>query len=80
MRTFLVLTILVKLAWSQIGDLEQNHHETSLLSRKRRFSVPSSTGWTFATTLEFVVTIPLEGLDSSAEIKVPFSYTLDLTR
>ena len=60
------------------SDLEQNHDESSL-SRKRRFSVPI-TGWTFETNFEFVLNIPLEGIDTSAMIKVPFQYKLDLSR
>ena len=71
---------------SQIINYENNEDlsrrrrlasDESSLSRKRRFSVPI-TGWTFETNFEFVLNIPLEGIDTSAMIKVPFQYKLDL--
>ena len=58
-------------------SLEQN---PELLSRQRRFAIPGSTGWSITTDLTFTLTIPLEGLDTSVTVKVPFTYALDLGR
>ena len=76
MRSFLVLAILVKMSFSQIVNLEKNN----LLSRKRRFAIPASTGTTISLGLDFGLVVPLEGLDTSISVEVPFSYSLDLGR
>ena len=68
-----ILAYLLNLTNSQLID-------NKVLSRTRRLAVPSFSNWQFKTTLEFLVTIPMEGLDTSTTIKVPFSHTLDLTR
>ena len=46
-----------------------------LLSRKRRFLVPQTTGWTLALTFDF--TIPLEPSGSTIVLEVPVTYNLD---
>ena len=47
-----------------------------LLSRKRRFFIPKTTGWSFVA--EFKVNIPLELTSSSkVEIKLPVTYKVD---
>ena len=58
-------------------SLEQN---PELLSRQRRFAIPSSSGWSITTELTFELSIPLEGLDTSVTVEVPFEYSLDLGR
>ena len=62
---------------SAIG-LEQQ--QSNLLSRSRRFAIPAGSGTTLATDLEFKLTVPIEGLDTSLAISLPFSYSLSLGR
>lgn len=47
--------------------------DQTILSRQRRFI--SDSGWTFEVT--FTLTVPLEGVGSSATVEVPFKYTFD---
>ena len=46
-----------------------------VLSRKRRFLVPQTSGWTFSVT--FNLAFPIEGLGSSVSIDLPITYTFD---
>ena len=46
-----------------------------LLSRKRRFLVPQTTGWTLALTVDF--TIPLELSGATIAASIPVTYNLD---
>ena len=96
MRIHLVLTILVKSCWTQIAikgpnrgfgaigsssaiGLEQQQ-QLNLLSRSRRFAIPSGSGTTLTTDLDFKLTVPIDGLDTSLSIELPFSYSLSLGR
>lgn len=56
---------------------QQGNDNVKVLSRKRRFLVPSTTGWKFTTS--FSVNFPLQGLDTSFTGSVPFSYSFNLT-
>ena len=63
---------------SSVIGLEQQ--QSNLLSRSRRFAIPAGSGTTLATDLEFKLTVPIEGLDTSLAISLPFSYSLSLGR
>ena len=76
MRIVLILTIFIKISWSQIVNFEKNN----LLSRARRFAIPAATGWTITTDLDLGLTIPITGLDTSISVEVPFTYSLALGR
>ena len=46
-----------------------------LLSRKRRFLIPQSSGWTLAITVDF--TIPLELSGATIAASIPITYKFD---
>ena len=46
-----------------------------LLSRKRRFLVPQTSGWSITITGD--LTIPIEGLGSSLSADIPITYKFD---
>ena len=76
--TLLKLVFLAKSVWaySSLADSDTN---LSLLSRQRRFLVPdAASDWTF--TVKFTLVFPLEGLDSSFEGNVPFTFTFNPSR
>jgi hypothetical protein len=56
---------------------ERTGGSSKVMTRKRRFAIPSQTGWSFATS--FSLTFPLQGLDTSFTGSVPFSYSFNLT-
>ena len=51
------------------------NNDLKLLSRKRRFLVPQTTGWTFTVTGD--LTVPLEFSGSSISADTSFTYNLD---
>ena len=53
----------------------RTENKLEVLSRKRRFLVPQTSGWTF--TVTFDLTIPIEGLGSSLSADVPIKYAFD---
>ena len=57
-----------------------NYENNKVLSRTRRLAVPAFNGWQFTTQLNFILTVPLEGLDTKFEAKLPYQYVLDISR
>ena len=77
--SFLVLTSVLVLseAYQSLMDLDSDSHR--LLSRQRRFLIPNITSdWTF--TIRFSLAFPLEGLDTTFDGNVPFSFAFNLAR
>ena len=62
---------------TQIQTTEKFRTENKLeiLSRKRRFLIPQTSGWTFVVT--FDLTIPIEGLGTSVSADIPITYNFD---
>ena len=72
-----ILAFLLHFSNSQIMNFENNN---KVLSRTRRLAVPSTSDWQFKTQLQFVLNVPLEGIDTKFEAKLPFEHVLDLSR
>ncbi len=76
MRLCFFILASVQLCYA-ITYLEEQSQSSRVLSRKRRFSIPSQTGWSLGAS--FSVSFPLEGLDTSFTGSVPFSYKFNVT-
>ena len=57
-----------------------NYENDKVLSRTRRLAVPSTSDWQFKTQLQFVLNVPLEGVSTKFEAKLPFEHVLDISR
>ena len=53
----------------------KNRNSDKVLSRKRRFLIPQTSGWTFTVTGD--LTVPLEFTGSSISADTSFTYSLD---
>ena len=53
----------------------KNKNSDKVLSRKRRFLIPQTSGWTFTVTGD--LTVPLEFTGSSISADTSFTYSLD---
>ena len=72
-----ILAYLLHFTNSQIMNYENNN---KVLSRTRRLAVPSTSDWQFKTQLQFVLNVPLEGVSTKFEAKLPFEHVLDISR
>ena len=72
-----ILAFLLHFSNSQIMNFENNN---KVLSRTRRLAVPSTSDWQFKTQLQFVLNVPLEGVSTKFEAKLPFEHVLDISR
>ena len=72
-----ILAYLLHFTNSQIMNYE---NDNKVLSRTRRLAVPAFSGWQFKTQLAFVLNVPLEGLDTKFEAKLPFQHVLDINK
>ena len=72
-----ILAYLLHFTNSQIMNYENNN---KVLSRTRRLAVPSVSDWQFKTQLAFNLIVPLEGIDTKFEAKLPFEHVLDISK
>ena len=71
-----ILAYFLHFTSSQIINYENN----KVLSRTRRLAVPAFNGWQFKTQLQFLLEVPLEGVDTKFEAKLPFEHVLDISK
>ena len=74
-RTFFIILNCLALATTYALDSKALSDTDKVLSRHRRFIVPSSTGWTLTTKLK--LTVPVDLIGSSVSFSVPFVYSFD---
>ena len=72
-----ILAYLLHFTNSQIMYYENNN---KVLSRTRRLAVPTLNNWEFKTLLAFNLIVPLEGIDTKFEAKLPFEHVLDISK